>query len=89
MELPHPSPRPESHLNMLFQCGRGIKSLILSAIYSFLLVLVPINIIQTQRSQYSGITMIEIKGGICIPNSTTGDLTVNDVDLFQRSNVTA
>ena len=29
------------------------------------------------------------KGGICIPNSTTGDLTVNDIDLFQRSNVTA
>ena len=29
------------------------------------------------------------KGGICIPNSTTGDLTVNDVDLFQHSNVTA
>ena len=22
------------------------------------------------------------KGGICIPNSTTGDLTVNDVDYF-------
>ena len=29
------------------------------------------------------------KGGICILNSMTGDLTVNDVDLFQRSNVTA
>ena len=29
------------------------------------------------------------KGGMCIPNSTTDDLTVNDVDLFQRSKVTA
>ena len=29
------------------------------------------------------------KGGICIPNLTTGDLTMKDIDLFQRSNVTA
>ena len=29
------------------------------------------------------------KGGMCIPNSTTDDLMINDVDLFQRSKVTA
>ena len=41
------------------------------------------------RNYIQKATILINKGGICIPNSTTGDLTVNDVDLFQRSNVTA